>query len=116
MKRVLIVDDDLAILDSLSMLLDDAYEVTTARNGDEALRAFAAGVKPDAVVLDLMMPIMDGETTVKALDSRGIAVPIILVSAANELAAIASRLGVFGFVEKPIDAKALEHALARAVR
>jgi DNA-binding response OmpR family regulator len=58
--RILIVDDDPAILDFLAFILDDqGYRVSTAHDGEEALRVMA-GEKPDVIVTDLMMPHMDG--------------------------------------------------------
>src|SRR5690349_3166740 len=59
--RVLIVDDDAAICLSLGdSLRDDGFDVTTAANGSEALEVLRTSPPPSAIILDLMMPVMDG--------------------------------------------------------
>src|SRR5207302_540619 len=74
MKRLLLVDDDDAILESLQMLLEGTYHLALARHGREALDRLAE--QPfDAILLDLMMPVMDGASLVRELQARGIEVP-----------------------------------------
>jgi two-component system alkaline phosphatase synthesis response regulator PhoP len=70
-KKILIVDDDPDILDSITMILESqGYEVVTARDGIEALASLRAE-KPDLMILDLLMPKMDGFDVCKELqDSR----------------------------------------------
>jgi CheY-like chemotaxis protein len=60
MKRLLIVDDELAIVEALQDILSvEGYDVVTAFNGAEGLQRMTVA-KPDLVLLDLMMPVMDG--------------------------------------------------------
>jgi CheY-like chemotaxis protein len=106
------VDDEPDILWSLSLLLERAYDVTTAEDGLAALRAFEEGPY-DAVILDLMMPAMDGATFKRELDARGIATPVVIVSAFSDVAERAARLGVTDHLTKPIDIPKLEAVLAR---
>jgi CheY-like chemotaxis protein len=110
--RILIVDDEPDILWSLSLLLECTYDVTTAEDGIAALRAFEEGPY-DAVILDLMMPAMDGATFKRELDARGITTPVVIVSAFSDVAERAARLGVTDHLTKPIDIPKLEAVLAR---
>ena len=83
-KRVLVVDDDASIRELLSTALeDDGYEVVPARNGEDAL-SVCERWRPDVIVLDLMMPVMDGWTFAKRLHETD-DIPIVVLSAANDL-------------------------------
>lgn len=97
------------------MVLEETYAVTAAENGRIALD-FALAQHFDAVVLDLMMPVMDGETFMTELRGRGLQIPVILASAANQLDQKAKTLGANDFLKKPFDVDALETKLARLVR
>jgi CheY-like chemotaxis protein len=110
--RLLIIDDEPDILWSLSLLLETSYTVTTAENGAAALRALDETAF-DAVLLDLMMPVMDGAAVKHAMDARGIATPIVIVSAFADVAERAAHLGVRHFLTKPIDIPKLEKLLAQ---
>jgi two-component system OmpR family response regulator len=83
MKRVLIVDDEDDILHFLELVLrEKGYEVSTASSGEEAV-AQARGAPPDLVLLDIMMPQMDGWQVLRLLrgDERTAGVPVALLSA-----------------------------------
>ena len=101
--RILIVDDDEALLGALEGLLDsEGYGVDTARNGKEALEKLATMAPPGLILLDLKMPVMDGW---QFLAARPIAppaerVPIVLLSG---LSFIPNAPGVADFLTKPID-------------
>src|SRR4051812_8973978 len=112
MKRILLVDDDVDILESLALILEDSYEVRCARNGLEAL---AEVENVDAVVLDLMMPVLDGEGFIDELARRGIRVPVLVASAAGDLDRRCKDLAIAGFIAKPFDVRTLEEKLARLV-
>jgi CheY-like chemotaxis protein len=107
-KRVMVVDDEPSIRELLAAWLrDEGFEVTTAGNGLEAL-AKLEDFRPDAIVLDLMMPVMDGcafaEACHKMTAPAGI--PILVVSAAHALSKAADRLrqyGVRACLAKPFD-------------
>src|SRR5579864_7739102 len=110
--RILVVDDDPLIRSTVAELLgDEGYTVFQAGDGTEALRAFQQFV-PDAIVLDLMMPILDGWQFVDRLrrvpDWRE--VPIVVMSATHGLHESAERLhamGVRAVLAKPFDVDAL---------
>jgi two-component system alkaline phosphatase synthesis response regulator PhoP len=81
--RILVVDDEIYIVHILDFSLGmEGYEVVTALDGEEALRKVEE-CKPDLVVLDIMMPKMDGYETCKALKSSDETkdIPVILLSA-----------------------------------
>ena len=84
---VLVVDDDAALRHMLRLTLQDyGFKVRSAENGRDALEAVAEAV-PDAVVLDLEMPVMDGRAFYRELRKRGIEVPVLIVSAYGARAA-----------------------------
>jgi DNA-binding response OmpR family regulator len=115
MKRVLIVDDDPDILTSLDMLLRDTYEVALATHGEAALDAVLEQ-SFDAMVLDLMMPVLDGAGLLRELRARGLHVPVLLASASHDLAIQARALATEDFIEKPFDPDLLETKLARLIK
>jgi len=83
LSRVLVVDDDPDALDlAVAMLEGGGYDIVTATNGREALEAIA-GQKPDAIILDLMLPEMDGFEVVHrmSLNPEWRAIPVILLTA-----------------------------------
>ncbi len=113
MKRILIIDDDVDILDALSMVLEDDYEVVGSSGGSDALRLLQKK-HFDAVVVDLMMPEMDGESLVDAMRQIGIKAPVLLASAVPDLHHRAVRLNV-PCISKPYDIHKLEAKLAAIV-
>jgi CheY-like chemotaxis protein len=83
MKRLLIVDDELAIVEALQDILSvEGYDVVTAFNGAEGLQRMAAA-KPDLVLLDLMMPVMDGREMLRRMreDAALQGIPVVVMSA-----------------------------------
>ena len=100
MIRVLLVDDDAAILDALTDALDDRYAIEVARDGREALRVLDARAI-DVVILDLMMPVMDGETFMREAAAKGHTTPIVVASAARDAGATARSLGAVACLAKP---------------
>ncbi|MBK7857194.1 MAG: response regulator [Archangiaceae bacterium] len=81
MKRVLIVDDEFGIVEALSDVLgEEGYAVSTARNGREALKRFGE-VKPDLILVDYMMPVMDGLQFIAELRQIDTQCPVVLMTA-----------------------------------
>lgn len=115
MKRILLVDDDPDILDGLAAVLELDYELAVALNGAEALKQLESG-SFDAVVLDLMMPVLDGAGFMAAIQARGLRVPVLLVSAGRNLAQQCRGLGASDYLSKPFDVAELENRLARLVQ
>ena len=80
MLRILVVDDDATIRDSITLVLRSVgIEAVTVENGERALEAFGRDVFAGAII-DLMMPGMSGLETIHALRAQGPALPIIIVS------------------------------------
>jgi two-component system response regulator MprA len=101
--RVLVVDDQEAIRDTLQTALDDeGYTVECAANGREALEVLARS-KPCVILLDLMMPVMDGWAFCEAQRRSGDQTPIVLLSAAGRLDEQARELCAAAFIPKPFD-------------
>jgi two-component system response regulator MprA len=110
--RVLVVDDDPAVRDSLRRSLAfNGYEVDVAGDGEEALRRLGAQ-RPDAVVLDVLMPRLDGLATCRALRAAGDDVPVLMLTARDEVSDRVAGLdaGADDYLPKPF---ALEELLAR---
>jgi len=110
--RVLVVDDDPAVRESLRRsLVFNGYQVELAADGEQALRAVADS-RPDAVVLDVMMPRLDGLATCRALRAAGDDVPVLMLTARDEVADRVAGLdaGADDYLPKPF---ALEELLAR---
>lgn len=114
MKRLLIVDDDPDVLESVALILEDGYAVAIARNGVDALKRVSAE-HFDAMLLDLGMPQMDGAQVLREMATRKIQVPVILVSASHDLAAKARALGAADYLTKPFSAERLEAKVAALV-
>jgi CheY-like chemotaxis protein len=105
--RVLVVDDDAVILRLLEVNFRlDGFEVETANGGEEAVRK-AAETHPDAIVMDVMMPGMDGWTVTERLrsDPATADTPIVLLSARvrDDDRSRGYALGVVDYVTKPFD-------------
>ena len=104
-KSVLIVDDDLDIREVLSeTLADRGFDVATAANGLEALgKLRELSVRPSVILLDLMMPIMDGwEFRRRQASNPAIAnVPVIVLSTLDQ--ARAANVSAEAFLKKPLD-------------
>jgi CheY-like chemotaxis protein len=110
---ILVVDDDDAIRQAVSEILDlEGYSVETATNGAEALDVIARGT-PSLVLLDMRMPVMDGWGFARALEERGIQLPILVMTAAQNARRWAEEIGADGFVSKPFDLTDLLSAVER---
>ncbi|MCZ7575463.1 MAG: response regulator [Ardenticatenaceae bacterium] len=114
---LLVVDDDPAILGLVASLLEDQFDVACASDGWEAL-VIAAEVQPDVVLLDLMMPGINGLTLTEELRKlpRGRDLPVFVMTAHRGLQAEAERLGVAGCFLKPFEPDVLITGLASATK
>jgi CheY-like chemotaxis protein len=104
-KRVLVVDDDEDMQALLRQALEtESYEVTVAQDGLDALEMIEQA-SPDLILLDLMMPRMDGATFARELHNRGLipATPIIVVSADVNAKQKIENMGADSYITKPFD-------------
>jgi two-component system response regulator GlrR len=117
-ERILLVDDDTDLLRLLSIRLNGAgYEVITAESGEEALAKLAV-VRPHLVITDLRMEGMDGMALFDAIRGKQGSLPVIILTAHGSIpdAVEATRRGVFSFLTKPLDSKALLKEVRQALR
>ncbi len=115
--HVLVVDDDTDLLRLLSLRLEAAgYRVSAAESGEEALGRVSVD-RPDLVVTDLRMGGMDGMALYDALREENPSLPVIILTAHGSIpdAVEATRRGVFGFLTKPFDGRALLEEVSRAL-
>lgn len=100
--RVLVVDDDRGIREFVcTVLTEEGYDVTEATDGREALER-ADTTRPDVILLDMRMPVMDGWEFARTYRQRpGPHAPIVIVTAALDVAKDAKDIGADGFLAKP---------------
>ena len=116
-RRILVVDDEEGFRDGVADLLSmEGYAVSVARNAIEAVSVLP-DFRPEVILLDLRMPLLDGEAFLRGI--RGLPasqeVPVVLISAKEELPAIASRYGAAGYLSKPFEAPQLLSLLERVL-
>lgn len=120
-KKILIVDDDRIIIKTIEYKLTSAgYGVITAFNGEEGLRK-AKAEKPDMIVLDLLMPKMDGAQMEKMLrlDEETREIPVVFLTRAidkKEAAVMDNRLANFLILAKPFDGEELLSVIRKALK
>lgn len=105
--RILVVDDEPFNLDYLEQELSEAnYEIVSASNGQEALQKVGE-VTPDLILLDIMMPVMDGFTTLEKLkaDIATRDIPVVIISASHDLQSVVKgiKLGAEDYLAKPFE-------------
>ena len=105
-RTILVVDDDLDIREALGAVLEGAgYRVLLATNGEHALAMLGSGqARPDLVLLDLMMPVMDGWQfrSRQLQDSRLREIPVVIISAGGNVQQKAENLSAVGWLRKPL--------------
>src|ERR671914_2552658 len=117
MTQVLVVDDDLTVRDVVRRYLElDGHQVSLADNGEDALR-WIAEHEPDLVVLDLMLPGIDGLEVCRRLRQNS-AVPVVMLTALgeeeNRIAGL--QLGADDYVTKPFSPRELALRVASVLR
>lgn len=114
MAKVMVVDDENDVVELIKFMLEkDGHEVVTANNGREALERVEPA-KPDLIILDIMMPEIDGYTVNTRLqekdDTRSI--PVIILTAKGQMRDLfALGSNVVAFMEKPFDPKGLREKI-----
>lgn len=101
--RVLVADDEPAIVEMIRDILEEyGFRVVTAANGAEALR-LVEEAEPEVVLLDMNMPVLDGEGFVAAVRERGLRIPIVIMTAGSSAKRWAVELGAEGYLSKPFE-------------
>ncbi len=120
MRRILVIDDedDIREVAALSLEATAGWEILTARSGAEGI-TIAAAQQPDAILMDVMMPGVDGPTTFRTMqaDSRVRAIPVLLLTA--KVQGVDQRrfagLGVAAILFKPFDPLTLASQISGAL-
>lgn len=115
---ILVVDDEAGIVDVLSAVLTDAgYRVEGAAHGQDALGKIAES-RPDLLVLDLEMPVLDGAETLRALrsDEARHRLPVLLMSGLTESIVKRRCRGYQAFLRKPFTLEELLNTVARLIK
>ena len=115
--KLVIVDDDEKILFAFERVFrKEGYETVTARDGEEALGRISS-VGPDAVIMDISMPGLDGLETLRRIKSEMPALPVILITGFGTMqtAIKAMQYGAFEYMTKPLDVIALRDVVRRAL-
>jgi two-component system response regulator AtoC len=114
-KRVLIVDDEPSVRESVRMLLKEAYEPVAVASAPEALSQLATG-PVDVVLLDIVMPGIDGLQLLEEVRARHPTLPVVMLTATNTVktAVGAMKLGAFDYLTKPFDVDELRLILDKA--
>ncbi len=116
-ERVLIIDDEKDIVESLSNILSlEGYSVLKAFRGYDGLKT-ALNDNPDVVLLDIKMPVMDGIEVLEKLRENGFENPVIMISGHGDVktAVEAVQKGAFDFLEKPLGAEQVLMAVKNAI-
>jgi len=116
-RTVLIVDDDPGVRESLRMVLKDQYEPLLVASGEEALAAVAEA-RPNVVLLDVLMPGLDGLEVLERIKAEDQQIPVVMLTATKTVktAVTAMKLGAFDYVTKPFDVEELRIIIERATR
>jgi len=116
-RDVLIVDDDPDIRDAVGECLRyEGYDVHSAADGRDALQRLEFGLKPDVILLDLMMPVLNGFDVLQALQARTDwkDIPVVVVSASRGYQA-EDLVGAVSILRKPVNVDRLIQAVEQAV-
>ncbi len=115
--RILIIDDEEGFRDGVADLLGmEGYTVSVASDAVEAVRVLPE-FRPDVILLDLRMPHLDGEAFLRGMSGlpASTKVPVVLISAKEDLAAIASKTGAAGYLSKPFESSQLLSLLEKVL-
>jgi two-component system, chemotaxis family, chemotaxis protein CheY len=116
---ILVVDDDPDILEALSEILEaEGFEIRRARNGKEALERLEPD-PPQLILLDLMMPVMDGWEFAQRMRQKPAAIsgiPLIVLSADRNVGPKAADIGAVGHLAKPFELNDLLEMVRKALK
>jgi two-component system, NtrC family, response regulator AtoC len=116
-EKILVVDDEPSIRKYLQTLLEvDDFEVETVSSGKEALAKVNAGERPDFIILDVLMPEMNGLDTLKELMQLDRSLNVIMLSCSNEVGTVveAIRIGAHDYLTKPFEKSELDAAMLKS--
>ena len=102
--NILICDDETGVRESLKLILDEAFALSYAGNGKEAI-AHVQSQEPDLVIMDIKMPHLNGLETLKSLKSLKPTLKVLIITGyeSSDVAAQATRLGASDYLTKPFE-------------
>src|SRR6266536_1628402 len=112
--KILLVDDEPGMLRYIKTLLEvEEHQVATASTGEEALEIVEKGLNPDLVLLDLLMPGIDGLETLESLRTLRPSVKVVILSCVNDTKKVvqAIRLGATDYITKPFQKAELDNII-----
>jgi len=115
-EKILVVDDEPSIRKYLQTLLEvDGYEVSTLASGQAAVEEISKGARPDFVILDVLMPELNGLETLRELMQIDHSLNVVMLSCSNEVATVveAIRLGAHDYLTKPFEKGELDAAMLK---
>ncbi len=121
-KKILVIDDSPLVLAMASDALNAAgFEVFTATNGIEANSyIFSTSNRPDLIILDIMMPLLDGNKKAKILKEKDFSkdIPILFISSKDEaeLSKLVEESGVEGYICKPFTPQGIVSSVSNALK
>jgi len=121
-KKILVVDDSPLVLAMASDALKSAgFDVFTATNGIEANSyIFSTSNRPDLIILDIMMPLLDGNKKAKILKEKDFSkdIPILFISSKSEdeLVKLVEEAGADGYICKPFTAQSIVNSVSKALK
>jgi two-component system NtrC family response regulator len=117
MDKILIVDDEPGVRESLRFSLKDRYDIVLAENGARAIE-LAERIHPDLIILDVMLPDVGGMDVLKAVRSGGEDVPVIMLTAVSQVktAVDAMKAGACEYITKPFDVEELKIMVANVMK
>ncbi len=118
MAKILIIDDDRSICETLEMYLsEEGYEVQSALTGTEGLNRFVE-TSPDVVILDIRLPDVNGFTILEDLREENEDVKVIMITAFHDMESTirAMKMGAFDYIHKPVNVDELDIAIKKAIR
>jgi len=113
-SSILVVDDDRSIREYLSTFLTSCgYNIELASSGDDALARVAAGHTPSMILLDILLPGMDGMEVMKSLKAAHPSIPIVILSGIGQIKTVveAMQMGASDYLTKPFEEEALQLAI-----
>src|SRR6201982_4343013 len=116
--KILLVDDEPGMLRYIKTLLEvDDYKVETATTGEEALERVEKGLQPDLILLDVLMPGIDGLETLEQLRQRRPGVKVVMLSCVNDTKKVvqAMRLGAHDYLAKPFQKAELDAVIEQCL-
>src|SRR3984893_16178652 len=116
-EKILVVDDEPSIRKYLQTLLEvDGFDVVTVGSGKEAIAKVNEGQRPDLIILDVLMPEMNGIDALKELMQIARSLNVIMLSCSNEVGTVveAIRIGAHDYLTKPFEKTELDAAMLKS--